>query len=224
VSRNLPVRDEQRLQAAVARGALTPARAEHWRVYAAAGHSIEFIDQLVGGVVAPMAGPSAAAAARGTVAAAAARGPAQPKPDEDGLDAYHALFGSRADGERTADAREVAARAAVASLTDDQVYETMFGKGTAAPAPVAASAAWPTGQPGQGEAARKQWRVHVPRLSLRVPRDPDVAAGADPGKTSWKTIYLYGGDLVPQNAHPEDVARLRQERDAPGRGPKIKAW
>ena len=207
---NLPIPDEQRIQAAIGRGAISPQRAEWWRAQAAAGHDISRIDQLVGGVVLPGAG---------TVAAAAA-----PRDADAEYPEYRGLFGPPDAGQRMADDREVAARAAVAALTDDQVYESIFGTSSAPATPVAASSAGPTSQHGQGEAGRKRYRVHAPLVSLRVPRDPNVAAGADPGSTSWKRIDLHGGDLVPENAHPQDVARLRQERAANGRGPKIKDW
>ena len=218
--RNLPVRDEQRLQAAVARGALTPARAEHWRVYAAAGHDISFVDRLVGGVVVPAAGTVAAAAPRDGAGYRAQS--AQPEPEEAGIDEYHALFGSRQEGERTADAREVAARAAITALTNDQVYDALFGKVGAAAAPVTASAAGRTGQHGPGEAARKRYRVHAPLVSLRVPRSPDGLAVGAAAETSWRTIELRGGDLVPEEAHPADVERLRHQKNR--LGPLIKPW
>ena len=220
--RNLPVRDEQRIQAALARGALTPARAEHWRVYAAAGHDIAFIDQLVGGVVLPAAGTVAAAAAPRDADAdyGALFGSAGPK-EEDAPD-YARLFGSPQEGQRVADAHEVAARAAVAALTDDQVYAAMFGQGSAPAAPVAASAA-AGGQHGQGEAGRPRYRVRTTRVSLRVPGGPGgLAAGADPAKTSWRTIELRAGDLVPEDAHADDVARLLHSKTR--LGPMLKPW
>lgn len=217
--RNLPVHDEQRLQAAVARGALTPARAQYWRVYAGAGHDISFIDQLGGGVVLPAAGTVAAAAGARTVAAASPR-PAPEEPDDEAD--YRALFGSTQQGQQIADAREVAARAAVAAMTDDQLYEAMFGKASAPAAPIAASSAGHASQTGQGQVARKRYRVHAPQVSLRVPRDPNVAAGAEPGETSWKLVELRGGELVPENAHPADVQRLRHQKNR--LGPLIKPW
>lgn len=206
--RSVSVGDENRIRAAVARGALTPARAEHWRAFAAAGHDVTFIDQLVGGVVLPMAT---------TVAASAA-----PRNADAEYPEYRALFGPAEAGQQIADDREVAARAAVAALTDDQVYENMFGKASSASAPVTASAAGPAGQHGRAVAG-PQYRVHAPRVSLRVPRSPDgLAAGADPCKTSWSTIDLYGGDLVPEDAHPDDIARLLHQKNR--LGPLIKPW
>jgi hypothetical protein len=213
-TRGISDRAFQRIQAAIDRGALPPHRAAFWAALASAGEDISQIDQLVGGLL-----PSA-----GTMTAAASRGGARPEPEKGGLDEYHALFGTREDGERAADACEITARATVAALTDDEVFDAMFGKVSTASAPVTASAARPAGQHAQGGAVGKRWRVHVPQVTVRVPRDPNVAAGADPGSTSWKLIELYGGDLVPENAHPEDVARLRQERAANGRGPKLKDW
>ncbi len=217
--RNLPVRDEQRLQAAVARGALTPARAEHWRVYAAAGHSIEFVDHLGGGVVPPAAGTVTAPGRTGTVAASSP--PPAPQQSDDEVE-YGKLFGSAEQGQRIADARVLAARDAIAALTDDEVYERMFPGASrrAAAAPVAASAAG--GQHGQGESGARRYRVHALRVSLRVPTG--VAAGADPATTSWRTVELRAGDLVPQDAHPDDVQRLRKQKAKLGLGPPIKAW
>lgn len=207
--RNLPIPGEQRIQAAIGRGAISPQRAEWWRAQAAAGHDISRIDQLVGGVVLPEAG---------TVAAAAA-----PRDADAEYYEYRGLFGPPDVGQRMADDREVAARAAVAALTDDQVYENIFGKSSAAPVPVAASTAGPAGQQGRGEAAQKRYRVKAPYVTLRVPRGSNgVAAGAEPGETAWRTIELRGGDLVPENAHPEDIRRLRQQRNR--LGPLIKPW
>jgi hypothetical protein len=219
--RNLPVRDEQRLQAAVARGALTPARAEHWRSFAAAGHSIEFIDQLVGGVVLPAAGRVVAAAAPRDANAGYHGLFGQTEPEEDGPE-YTALYGSAERGRQVADTREVAAKAAVAALTDDQVYESMFGTVSAAAAPVAASAAGPEGQHGRGEARPRQYRVHVPHVSLRVPRNPNGLAAGAAAETSWRTIELRGGDRVPEDAHPDDIARLLHQKTR--LGPLIKPW
>ena len=218
--RNLPARDEQRLQAAVARGALTPARAEHWRVYAAAGHDISFIDQLAG--VLPTADSPAASGRPGAVAAAGPR-PDSQKPNDEAE--YRLLFGSAEQGQRIADARALAARDAIAALTDDGVYERMFPSATrrAAPEPVAASAAGGAGQPAPGEAGRPRYRVRTTRVSLRVPGGPDgVAAGADPAKISWRTIELRAGDVVPEDAHADDVARLLHSKTR--LGPMLKPW
>ena len=136
---------------------------------------------------------------------------------------YSKLFGTVQTGEGMADAREVAARATAAAFTDDEVFERMFGKASTPSAPVAASAPGRASQHGQGGAARKRLRVHAPQVTLRVPRYPDgVAAGAEPNNTSWKIIELRGGDLVPENAHPADVERLRHQKTR--LGPMIKDW
>ena len=200
--RNLPIRDEQRIQAAVTRGAITPARAEWWRVQAAAGHDISQVDQLVGGLLDGL----------GTVAASAA-----PRDTDGEYPEYRALFGPSEAGQRMADDRAVAARAAVAALTDDQVYEAMFGKASAPAAPVTASSAGPAVQRRPGEAARTRYRVNAPHVSLRVPRDPSgVAAGADPAQTSWRTIELRGGDLVPGGCAPGRRRAPAPPEDPPG--------
>jgi hypothetical protein len=217
--RNLPVRDEQRLQAAVARGALTPARAEHWRVYAAAGHSIEFIDLLAGEVVLPASGRVVAAAAPRDANAGYHGLFGQTEPEEDGPE-YTALYGSAERGRQVADTREVAAKAAVAALTDDEVYAAMFGNASAPVVPVAASAAGGAGQPAPGEAGRPRYRVRTTRISLRVPGG--VAAGADPAKISWRTIELRAGDVVPEDAHADDVTRLLHSKTR--LGPMLKPW
>lgn len=206
-SRGISGRDRQRIQAAIDRGAIPAFRAAFWEERSAAGEDISRIDQLVGGLLDGM----------GTVAASAA-----PRDADAEYPEYGRLFGTPEAGRRMADNREVAARTAVAALTDDEVFEAMFGKASSESAPVAASAAGPAGQHGRGGAARKQWRVHAPQVSVRVPQDPNVAAGADPAQTSWKIIELRGGDLVPENAHPADVQRLRQQKTR--LGPMIKDW
>jgi len=153
-SRGLPARDQQRLAAAVARGALTPERAAYWATQARGGCDISVIDQLAGGVVVPVA--------PGTVTAAAPR----EKP-EDGEAEYRQLFGSVEEGQRAADAVQAAARREVEALTDDELYERMFRPGesrTAAPGagsgserpvrdPLAARAAGRAGKHAHGEPA-----------------------------------------------------------------------
>jgi hypothetical protein len=207
-SRGISARDQQRIQAAVSRGAILPERAAFWAAKAAAGEDISVVDQAVGGLL-----PTA-----GTVAAAAAPRDADAEHPE-----YCELFGTVQAAQRRADASEVAARSAVAALTDDQVYENIFGKGSAAPAPVSVSAAGGGGQHGQGESGQRRYRVHTLRVSLRVPQSPNgVAAGADPAETSWRTIELRGGDLVPADAHPADVARLLHQKTQ--LGPMLKPW
>jgi hypothetical protein len=207
-SRGVSARDRQRIQAAIGRGALPLHRAAFWEAKAAAGEDISVVDQLVGGLL----------TGTGTVAASAAPIDADAEYPE-----YRALFGTPAAGQRIADDREIAARAAVAALTDDQVFEAMFGRASAPTAPVAASAAGPAGQHGQGEAARKRYRVHAPYVTLRVPQGSNgLAAGAEPAKTSWRTIDLHGGDLVPEDAHPDDIARLLHQKNR--LGPLIKPW
>jgi hypothetical protein len=206
-ARGVSARDRQRIQAAVDRGAIPSWRAAFWQQKAAAGEDISRVDELVGGLLDGL----------GTVAASAA-----PRDADAEYPEYAALFGTVQTGQQRADARDVAARATVAGLTDDQVYESMFGKASAPAAPVTASSAGPAGQHGQGGAARKRWRVHAPQVTVRIPRDPNVAAGAEPDKTSWKLIELRGGDLVPEDAHPADVERLRHQKNR--LGPMIKDW
>jgi hypothetical protein len=201
----ISARDRARIQAAVDRGAVPRNRAAFWEAKAAAGEDISQVDQLVGGLLDGL----------GTVAASAA-----PRDTDAEYPEYRALFGPPETGQRVADDREVAARAAVAALTDDQVFESMFGKVSAAAAPVTVAAAGPASQHGQGEAAQKRYRVKAPFVTLRVP--DGVAAGTEPATTSWRVIALRGGDLVPEDAHPDDVARLRQQKTR--LGPLIKPW
>lgn len=199
-SRGVSARDRQRIQAAIGRGALPSFRAAFWEAKAAAGEDISGVDLLVGGLLTGL----------GTVAASAA-----PRDPDAEYPEYGALFGTVQAGERMADARGVAARATATALTDDQVFDAMFGKASTPSAPVAASAPGPA---SQGPAANR-WRVRAPQVTLRVPRDPDLAAAA---ATSWRTVELRGGDLVPENAHPADVERLRHQKTP--LGPMIKAW
>jgi hypothetical protein len=196
-SRGVSARDRQRIQAAIDRGALPSFRAAFWEAKAAAGEDISGVDQLVGGLLTGL----------GTVAASAA-----PRDPDAEYPEYGALFGTVEQGQRVADTREVAARATATALTDDQVYERMFGPASTPPAPVTASAA------GQGAAAQtRRYRVKVPAVTLRVP--DVVAAGAEP---AWKTIELRAGDLVPEDAHPKDVERLLAQKNR--HGPYLKPW
>jgi hypothetical protein len=145
---------------------------------------------------------------------------------DDGGPEYGALFGSVEEGQRRADEVRAARRKEVAALSNDELYASLFPGTTrrAAAVPVEASAAAGTGQHGQATAGpQRRYRVHALRVSLRVPQGPNgVAAGADPSKSSWKTIDLHGGDLVPQNAHPDDIARLCRQKNR--LGPLIKPW
>jgi hypothetical protein len=198
-------RDRRRIQAAVDRGAILPSRVAWWSARAAAGEDISGIDQLVGGLL-PVEGKVTAAAAQ---------------EDQDYPD-YRALYGTVQAGQQVADAREAAARNA-APETGEEAYDLLFRKVSAAAAPIAASAARPVEQHGRGETGSRRYRVHAPLVSLRVPRSPDgLAASADPAKTAWRTIDLHGGDLVPQDAHPDDIARLRHQKNR--LGPLIKPW
>lgn len=201
--------DAQRIQAAITRGGIPPSHAAYWQTRAADGDDISLLDLT--GVRSPTAGTVAAAGPRPV-----------PKEPEDEAE-YRALFGSIQQGQRIADTREVAVKAAVAALTDDQVYENMFGHAGAPAAPVAASAAGGAGQPAPGEAGRPRYRVRTTRVSLRVPGGPDgVAAGADTAKISWRTIELRAGDVVPEDAHAGDVARLLHSKTR--LGPMLKPW
>jgi len=110
-SRGISARDQQRIQAAVARGALPPDRAAFWEAKAAAGEDIRVVDQLVGGLL-----PAA-----GTVASSVSQA------DADYAE-YGALFGTVEQGQRVADARNAAVRDAAAQ-TGDEAFTRLFGKG-----------------------------------------------------------------------------------------------
>ncbi len=217
--RNRPARQAERIRAAVTRGAILPSHAAYWESRAAEGGDISVLD--LAGVLPPAAGTVAAAAAPIDANAGYHGLFGMTEPEEDGPE-YTALYGSAERGRQVADAREVAAKAAVAALTDDQVYESMFGKVSAPAASVAAAVAGSAGQHGQGEAAQKRYRVKAPLVSLRVPRSPEGLAAGAAAETSWRTIELRGGDRVPEDAHPGDVARLLHSKNR--LGPLIKPW
>jgi hypothetical protein len=190
-------RDIRRIGEAVARGAMPRSRAVYWAARSAAGHDIDILDQLASGVIAAAGaepGPDDYQRLFGMSGAAQA--------GED-CPEYDALYGTPETGRQRADAREVAARAAVAALTDDEVFARMFGKTTnRAPSPVSASAPAGAGKPGQ------QYRVRVPQVSVRV---PDMAAAS-----GWRSIELKAGDRVPLDAHPEDIDWLRHRMNRHG--------
>jgi hypothetical protein len=93
-------------------------------------------------------------------------GPRAPQGDDGGPE-YRALFGTVEQGQRAADSVQAAARKEVAALTDDQLFERMFGPGKGGPAastagtspkkpdrdPLAASAAGRVGKHGRGSSA-----------------------------------------------------------------------
>ncbi len=219
-SRGLPARDQQRIAGAIARGAVMPEGGAFWAARAAAGHDIAILDHLAPLVI-PGAGKVAAAASPGGDDYTRLFGSPSSESAEDGPE-YRAMYGTPEEGQRAADAREVAAKNAIAALGDDQVYDRMFGKVSAAAPPVAVSASGPTGQHGRGEAGTRRYRVHDRRVSLRVPQaSDDPAASAESAKTSWRLIDLRGGDLVPADAHPDDIKRLLHEKNQLG-WPRIK--
>lgn len=221
-SREISARDQQRIAAAIGRGAIPASRAEFYAAQAAAGHDISALDQLA--AVIPVAAGMAAAAAspedadyeRLFVARA-------PQADDSGPE-YGTLFGSVEEGQRKADEVQAARRNEVAALSDDELYSSLFppaASRTDAAAPVAASAAAGAGQHGQAQAGpQRRYRVRAPLVSLRVPNG--VAAGADPARTAWRTIELRGGDRVPEDAHPDDVKRLLHQKTR--LGPMLKPW
>lgn len=208
-SRGVSARDQQRIAAAVGRGAIPQSRVGFWWQKAAAGEDISAVDQLWG--------PGAPLAA-GVVAAAASQ-------EDADYPEYRKLFGPVEEGQQRTDEVRAARQAAVAALSDNELRAHLFPSATLRPeaAPVAASAATGAGQRGLQETGQRRWRVHVPLVSVRVPRDPNaVAAGADPAQTSWRTIDLRAGELVPANVHPDDLDRLRHSKSRLGE--YIKPW
>jgi hypothetical protein len=129
-SGGVSARDQQRIQAAVARGALPSDRAAFWVAKAAAGEDISVVDQLV--TVLPVA-PGKVAASREDADYQRMFGARAPQADDGGPE-YGALFGTVEHAQRAADSVQAAARREVAALTDDELFERMFGKDGAATA------------------------------------------------------------------------------------------
>jgi hypothetical protein len=219
--RGRPDRDQQRIAAAVARGAIPADRAAYWAAQAAAGRDIAVLDQLAGQAVPAGAGKVAAAVAPEDADYTRLFGASEPAED-DGPE-YRAMYGTLEEGQRRADAREVAAKDAIAALGDDQVYDRMFSQVSAAAAPVPVSASKPAGQHSRGEAGTQRYRVRAPRVSLRVPQGSDgPEASAESAKPSWRLIDLYAGARVPSDAHPDDIKRLLHQQNR--HGAFIKPW
>lgn len=123
-SGGVSARDQQRIQAAVARGALPSHRAAFWVAKAAAGEDISVVDQLL--AILPVA-PGKVAASREDADYQRMFGARAPQGDDGGPE-YGALFGTVEHAQRAADSVQAAARREVAALTDDQLFERMFGK------------------------------------------------------------------------------------------------
>ena len=63
------------------------------------------------------------------------------------------------------------------------------------------------------ETGPQRYRVRAPYVTIRVPRGPnDAAAGAQSAVNPWQLVTRHRGDLVPEDAHPADVARLLRRR------------
>jgi hypothetical protein len=197
-------RDTERIAAAVSRGAIPTYRAAFWAACAAAGQSIDVVDQLEGGVFSAAAAPSQPDDYERMFGASQARQADGDTPE------YGELFGSAEEGQRRADEVQAAARARVTAMTEDEVHRELFGPTRKAPAvPVAASTA---AAPANGRPA-KRYRVHHPFVSLRV---PDVTASAGGGVPRWRLIDLRVGDRVPADAHPDDITRLLNTKSSHG--------
>jgi hypothetical protein len=63
------------------------------------------------------------------------------------------------------------------------------------------------------EAGPRRYRVRAPFVTFRVPRGPnDPAPGAQSAVNPWQIGGACYGDLVPDNAHRDDVERLLHRR------------
>jgi len=76
------------------------------------------------------------------------------------------------------------------------------------------------------EAGPQRYRVRAPLVTYRVPRGPnDPAGGAQAAVNPWRLSGGRQGDMVAEDAHPDDVARLLRRRIDSGptkrRGPLI---
>lgn len=126
--------DERRISAAVARGAVLPHSADHWRARAARGEDVSVLDRLASAVV-PQAPAVAAAEARaaglddGEMVYEHFYGPLK-RPHEDGaLDPYRHLFPAASMDEvhaRGAAADRAARRAMQQPMTDDELYDALW--------------------------------------------------------------------------------------------------
>jgi hypothetical protein len=178
VQHRVSARDAQRIQAAVARGAILPGRVAFYEAAAARGEDISFVDVLWG------PGSVAAASRTGIVAAAASPegadyerlfGGRAPRADDGGSE-YGALFGSVEQGQRRADEVRAARRTEVAAMSDDELYESLFpggvgrttapraGAGSQKPArdPLTAQASGRAGKHGRGTPAGTWSRTSRP--------------------------------------------------------------
>lgn len=126
-SRGVSARDRQRIQAAVARGALPAWRAAHWEAKASRGEDISCVDQLAGGVVLPGSGKAAAAVSEADADYRALFGPAARH--DSAAPEYDALFTTREAARRMVDQQDAAAKHAVDTMTDDQLFASLFGQG-----------------------------------------------------------------------------------------------
>jgi hypothetical protein len=126
-SRGVSARDRARIAAAVARGAVPAGRAAHWEAKAARGEDISMVDALTGGLVSPGAGKADAAASQADADYRQLFRPAA-RHDSPGPE-YDALFTTRQAARQMLDQQEAAAQHATASLTEDQLFSSLFGDG-----------------------------------------------------------------------------------------------
>jgi hypothetical protein len=126
-SRGVSARDRQRIAAAVGRGAVPAGRAAHWEARAAAGEDISVVDHLAGGLVSPGAGKADAAASQADADYDRLFGSAtrdgSPAPE------YDRLFTTREAARRAVDQQDVAAQYALDTMSDDELFSSLFGAG-----------------------------------------------------------------------------------------------
>jgi len=195
--------DQQRIAAAVSRGAMPAHRAAYWAACAAAGRSIDIVDQLAGGILAAAGPASKPDDYEHLFGASGTR-----QPDDNGPE-YSALFGTPEEGQRKADQIRAADRAQVAAMTDDQIFQTLFGAPVKPPAaPVMASV--------PGTKLARRYKVCVPRVNVRV---LTASAGSEP---AWQNVELRAGDFLPEGTDPQDITRLSHQISK--HGPAIKPW
>jgi hypothetical protein len=116
---------ERHIAAAIAGNRIPASRAAHWRTQAARGVDLAILDTLA--VVPPSlraAGGSSAKEDESYDALFGARHQDQDDPDP----VYAAFFATPEEDRKRADAHQVAAANAAAALSDDDLYEALFGK------------------------------------------------------------------------------------------------
>lgn len=121
-------RAERHIGAAIQAGRIAPERAAHYRAKATAGEDISYLDTLA--VVPPALKAAGGGRARSQEDEEyEALFGARQHDQDDGGPEYAAFFPTTEQDRRRVDAREAAAAKAAASLSDDALFEELFGKG-----------------------------------------------------------------------------------------------